>query len=420
MTERKAKAKAEAKAKRMAFDVIVLGLGAMGSAAAYHLASRGVRVLGIEQFAPAHDLGSSHGGSRIIRQAYFESPDYIPLVLRAYELWRRLERDAALPGPQKQGTLRQAQGRLGGTRLLYETGGMTLGSPHGELVSRTIAAAQEHAIPIEVLEGAEIAKRFAAVRPLAGDVAVVEPHAGYLLPEECIRAHLKMAERAGAELHFEEKVIAWETSERGVEVRTSQASYSAGHVVIAAGPWAQSALAEAFPLRVTRQVMAWIQPRGGVADFVPEKFPVWLAEDPEGGAPAYGFPAIDGAGGGVKAAIHGSDVVCTPETVDREIHDADLRRIVERVRVRMPGLDGDVVRAKTCMYTMTPDENFVIGAHPGVGNCTVACGFSGHGFKFATVVGEVLADLAMRGETKLPVGIFDTRRFERQGIVSRE
>jgi sarcosine oxidase len=388
----------------MTFDVIVLGLGAMGSAAAYHLAARGVRVLGIEQYGPAHDLGSSHGGSRIIRQAYFESPDYIPLVLRAYELWRELEHDSAVPGPQERGT-------RGTRRLLHVTGGMTLGPAQGELVSRTIAAAQEHAIPFEVLEGAEIAKRFPAVRPLGGDVAVVEPHAGYLLPEECIRAHLKMAERAGAELHFEERVLSWEASACGVEVRTSLGAYSAGHVVIAAGPWAQSALANVFPLRVTRQVMAWIQPRGCVVDFMPERFPVWLAEDPDGGAPSYGFPAIDGDAGGVKAAIHGSEVVCTPETVDRVIHDGDVKRIVERVRVRMPALDGAVLRAKTCMYTMTPDENFVIGAHPGVPHCTVACGFSGHGFKFAPVVGEVLADLAVRGTTRLPIGIFDPGRF---------
>jgi sarcosine oxidase len=393
----------------MAFDVIVLGLGAMGSAAAYHLAARGVRVLGIEQFTSPHDRGSSHGGSRIIRQAYFESPDYIPLVLRAYELWRKLEADtASLPGPQRRGT---GGTQDAGARLLHITGGMTLGPEGGEMVRRTMAAAQEHSIPFEVLEGAEISRRFPAVRPLAGDVAVVEPHAGYLLPEECIRAHLNMAERAGAELHFEEKVLSWQAGERGVQVRTDRGSYEAGHVVIAAGPWAQSALGEAFPLKVTRQVMAWIAPRGGVEDFVPDRFPVWLAEDPEGGAPAYGFPAIDGEAGGVKAAIHGSDVECTADSVDRAIHEADLTRIVEKVRVRMPALDSEVLRAKTCLYTMTPDENFVIGAHPRIANCTVACGFSGHGFKFAGVVGEVLADLATVGVTELPVGIFDPGRF---------
>jgi sarcosine oxidase len=376
----------------MGFDAIVLGLGAMGSAAAYHLASRGVRVLGIEQFTSPHEMGSSHGGSRIIRQAYFESPDYIPLVLRAYELWRKLEADA-------------------GVRQLHVTGGMTLGSADGEMVRRTVAAAREHSIPFAVLEGAEIVRRFAAVRPLERDVAVVEPHAGYLLPEECIRAHLKMAERAGAELHFEERVIGWSGFGRGVQVRTNRGTYEAGHVVIAAGAWANEAVAGVFPLRVTRQVMAWIQPRGGVTEFLPDRFPVWLAEDPEGGAPTYGFPAIDGPLGGVKAAVHGSDAACTPETVDRVIHESDLRRVVERVKVRMPGLDAEVVRAKTCMYTMTPDEHFVIGTHPGVEHCTVACGFSGHGFKFSAVVGEVLADLAMTGMTKLPVRIFDPKRF---------
>jgi sarcosine oxidase len=394
---------------RVAFDVIVLGLGAMGSAAAYHLAARGVRVLGIEQFTSPHDRGSSHGGSRMIRQAYFESPEYIPLVLRACELWRKLEAD--LPGPQMRGTWGTQRGRL-----LHMTGGLTLGRESGELVRRTMAAAREHGIPYEVLDGAEVRRRFPAITPLADDVGVLEPNAGYLLPEECIRAHLKVAAEAGAELRFEERVLAWRAAAGGVEVRTSRGRYEAGHLVIAAGPWANEALGDVLPLRVTRQVMAWIAPRGGVGPFLPERFPVWLAEDREDGVPGYGFPAIDGEGGGVKAAIHGSEDVCTPETVDREIHEADLRRIIAKVRVRMPALAGEVVRAKTCMYTMTPDEHFVIGAHPSLEHCTVACGFSGHGFKFASVVGEVLADLATAGATELPIGIFDPGRFSSGGV----
>lgn len=376
----------------MTVDVIVLGLGAMGSAAAYHLALRGQRVLGIEQFTSPHDRGSSHGGSRIIRQAYFESPDYIPLVLRAYELWRRLESDA-------------------GARLLHITGGLTVGAAAGEMVSRTMAAARQHEIRFEVLESAELRRRFPVLRPLAGDAGVLEPHAGYLVPEECIRAHLKMAAAMGAELHFEEKVLAWRADEDRVEVRTTRGMYEAGHLVIAAGPWANEALAELFPLRVTRQVMAWIAPRGGVEAFLPEKFPVFLMEDVEGGAPAYGFPAIDGPGGGMKAAIHGSEDVCTPETVDRAVHASDVERIVRRLAVRIPALDAEVLRAQTCLYTMTPDEHFVIGAHPRIGRCSVACGFSGHGFKFACVVGEILADLATVGGTERTVGIFDPARF---------
>ncbi len=376
----------------MAYDVIVLGLGAMGSAAAQHLAERGKRVLGIEQFTSPHDKGSSHGGSRMIRQAYFESPDYIPLVLRAYELWRKLERDT-------------------GTHLLNITGGMNIGSGDGELVRRTIAASTMHSIPFEVLVGREITARFPDVFPLAGDVAVHETNAGYLLPEECIRAQLARASHAGAELKFEESVLTWSAAEDRVEVRTGNGAYSAGHLVITAGPWANQALHCVVPLRVTRQVMAWIAPRTGVTPFLPDRFPVFLLEDARGGAHGYGFPAIDGPEGGMKVAIHGSADACTPDTVDREIHETDLRRIVEQLRVRMPALDGKVLRAQTCMYTMSPDEHFVIGPHPRFASCSIACGFSGHGFKFASVVGEILADLAMRGETSHPIALFTPARF---------
>lgn len=378
----------------MTYDVIVLGLGAMGSAAAQHLAERGKRVLGIEQFTSPHDKGSSHGGSRMIRQAYFESPDYIPLVLRAYELWRRLEKDA-------------------GTRLLHITGGMNIGSGDGELVKRTITASTKHSIPFEVLEGRAISERFPQVVPLAGDVAVHETNAGYLFPEECIRAQLARALYAGAELNFEESVVAWSAEADCVEVRTGKGGYSAGHLVITAGPWANQALHGVVPLRVTRQVMAWIAPTSGVTPFLPDRFPVFLLEDARGGAHGYGFPAIDGPEGGMKVAIHGSADVCTPDTVDREIHEQDLRKIIDQLRMRIPALDGKVVRAQTCLYTMSPDEHFVIGTHPQFASCSIACGFSGHGFKFANVVGEILADLAMSGSTTHPIGLFSPMRFGR-------
>lgn len=373
------------------YDVIVLGLGAMGSATAYHLALRGVRVLGIEQFTSPHDQGSSHGGSRMIRQAYFESPDYIPLVLRAYELWRKLEADTE-------------------ARLLHITGGLTLGARDGEMVSRTIAAAREHSIPFEAFDAAEVRRRFPAITPLDDDAAVLEPHAGYLLPEECIRAHLKVAAGAGAQLHFEESVLEWRAAGERIEVRTEKGSYEAGHLVITAGPWANESLSNRFPLRVTRQVMAWFAPPDGVAAFVPEKFPVFLMEN-AGGLPGYGFPAIGGAAGGMKVAIHGSDEVCTPATVDRAVHAADIERIRRQLGARIPALAGEVLRAQTCLYTMTPDENFIIGLHPEAANCTIACGFSGHGFKFAPVVGEVLADLATAGSTLHPIALFDPTRF---------
>ena len=377
----------------MPFDAIILGLGAMGSAAAHHLAQRGKRVLGIEQFTSPHDRGSSHGGSRMIRQAYWESPDYIPLVLRAYESWRKLEREA-------------------NTQLLHITGGMNIGSRDGDLVTRTIAAAEKHSIPFDVLERREISKRFPGLVPQPDDVAVHEPHAGYLLPEECIRAYLKLASSAGAKLAFEEKVLSWSIEADQVEVRTSKGAYTAGHLVITAGPWASELLPALFPLRVTRQVVAWIQPLARVTAFLPQHFPVFLCEDIHGGRPGYGFPAIDGPSGGIKASIHGSDVVCTPETVDRSIHESDIQRIVQSLKVRIPALDGELVRAETCLYTMTPDEHFVIGTHPKFSSCTIACGFSGHGFKFASVVGEILADFATCGSTPHPITLFSPLRYQ--------
>ena len=268
----------------MSFDVIILGLGAMGSAAAQFIAQRGKRVLGLDQFTPPHDQGSSHGGSRIIRQAYFESPEYIPLVLRAYELWHKLEREIGKP-------------------LVHTTGGLVIGNDHGILVQRTIASANEHSIPIEVLRAANLASRFPAFTPRPDDTGVLEHLAGYLIPEDCIRGQLEIAARAGADLHFGEKVLSW-TSEPGhVEVRTSTRVYSGSHLVITAGPWANEVLPREFPLRVTRQVTAWIQPRGGIEPFLPGRFPVFIAEALNGPFASYGFPAIDGPSGDRKSVV---------------------------------------------------------------------------------------------------------------------
>ena len=376
----------------MSYDVIVLGLGAMGSAAAQHLAERGAKVLGIDQFAPPHDKGSSHGDTRMIRQAYWESPDYIPLVLRAYELWEKLEKDA-------------------NAKLLTITGGLILGSTGSQLVRGGIAAAEAHGIRYSVLTPAEIRERFPAITPLESDVAVHEERAGFLFPEECVRAQLRVAARRGAELHFNEKVVNWRAHANRVEVMTDRAVYEAERMVIGAGPWANEMLARLFPLRVTRQVMTWIRPTGGVEPFLPSRFPVFLSESPENGKHGYGFPAVDGPSGGVKAAIHGSDVECTPETIDRVIHEIDGAEVIRKLRPRFPTLDGEILKAQTCMYTMTPDEHFILGQHPESQRVSIACGFSGHGFKFAPVVGEILADLATTGQTNHPIRIFSPTRF---------
>jgi sarcosine oxidase len=376
----------------MSFDVIIVGLGAMGSAAAQHLAQRGNRVLALDQFTPPHDRGSSHGGSRIIRQAYFESPDYIPLVLRAYELWHQLEHET-------------------GTRLIHTTGGLVLGSQSGELVAHTIAAAQEHSIPIDLLEPADLVRRFPAFATQPGDVGVLEHRAGYLIPEDCVHTQLDAASRAGATLHLNEKVLSWSTEPGHVEVRTSLATYTGRHLIITAGPWAGEVLNPTFPLRVTRQVTAWIQPQGGIDLFLPTRFPIFIAEDASGGYATYGFPAIDGPSGGIKVAIHGSHTECSPESVDRSIQDSDVRQIINQLKLRIPSVDGELIRAKTCLYTTTPDEHFIIGSHPQHPSCTVACGFSGHGFKFAPVVGEILADLSTTRSTRHSIALFLPNRF---------
>lgn len=376
----------------MTHDVIILGLGAMGSAAAQHLAQRRAKVLGIEQFTAPHDKGSSHGGTRMIRQAYWESPDYIPLVLRAYELWEKLERDA-------------------GTKLLTITGGLILGPAQSQLVRGGMAAAQAHGIRYSVFSPSEVRARFPAITPLDDDVAVHEELAGFLFPEECIRAQLKLAAQHGAELHFDEKVVGWSAQSDRVKVTTDRAVYEAERLVIAAGPWANEALRHLFPLKVTRQVMTWIEPSSGIEPFLPERFPVFLCESPEDGYLSYGFPAVDGPSGGVKAAIHGSNVECSPETIDRVIHEIDGAEVIRQLRPRFPALNGEILKAQTCMYTMTPDEHFILGQHPDYPSVSVACGFSGHGFKFAPVIGEILADLAAQGRTNHPIGIFSPTRF---------
>jgi sarcosine oxidase len=376
----------------MKYDVIVLGLGAMGSAAAQQLAQRQKRVLGVEQFVSPHDQGSSHGGTRMIRQAYWESPAYLPLVLRAYELWEKLEADA-------------------GTKLLNITGGLILGSADSQLVTGGIAAADQHSIKYAMLSPRQAHERFPAITPLANDVAVYEERAGYLLAEECIHAQLRLAAQSGAELHFNERVLGWRADPGGIKVSTDQSVYEAERLVITAGPWANQALKGLFPLNVTRQVMTWIQPVCGVEPFLPDRFPVFLCDSPEDGFPGYGFPAVDGEAGGVKSAIHGSHVVCTPETVDREIHESDLAEVIQNLRPRFPSLAGQILKATTCLYTMTPDEHFIIGLHPQFSSVSIACGFSGHGFKFAPVVGEILAQLATTGRSSHPIEIFSPGRF---------
>ncbi len=374
----------------MAFDVIVIGLGGMGSAAAYHLAARGKRVLGLEKFTPAHDRGSSHGGSRIIRQSYFEDPAYVPLLLRAYELWDKLAADS-----------QREVHRL--------TGGLFIGPPDCLTVAGSLQASREWNLPHEVFDAAEIRSRFPNFTPRSGDIALYEARTGFARPEMTVQAHIDLAERAGATLLFGEEVLEWSEAAGGVTVRTAKATYTAGQLVICPGAWAPQLLAEfGIPITVERQVLYWLDPVGGTAPFVDH--PIFIYENAHG-EQIYGFPAIDGPRGGVKVAFFRKGVVCTPDTIDRAVHDHEISEMRDRVAELLPALDGPCLHSATCMYSNTPDRHFVIARHPDSANVTVACGFSGHGFKFVPVVGEILADLAIDGATGHPISLFDPRRL---------
>lgn len=375
------------------YDVIVVGLGGMGSAAACHLAARGQRVLGLERFGPAHGLGSSHGGSRIYRQAYFEDPAYVPLLLRAHDLWTKLAADS-------------------GREVFTRTGGIMIGPEESQTFSGSLRSARQWGLDHEVLDAAAVRRRFPIFTPGPGDVALLEPRAGIARPEETVTAHLELAASHGADLRFEEPVTAWEAEGSGaVRVVTPCGSYSAGQLVIAPGAWAPRLLSGlGVPVSVERQVMYWFQPDGGTGPFGADRNPVYVWEDPEG-VQIYGFPAIDGPGGGAKVAFFRKGLPADPDTLDRQARPEEVAAMADQVRPRIPALPDRFLKAVACMYTTTPDEHFVIARHPGHPQVTVACGFSGHGFKFVPVVGEILADLAVDGRTAHPIALFDPRRF---------
>ncbi len=375
------------------FDTIVVGLGAMGSAAAYQLARRGVRVLGFEAFTPAHDRGSSHGESRIIRQSYFEDPAYVPLVLRAYELWDQLQQES-------------------GARLLRITGGVAIGPRYGTLVAGCLRSAEEHALPHELFDREEMRRRLPQFVLADDEVAFYEARAGYHDPEECVRQFLGGASRHGAQLRFEEPVLSWTASHlgEGVSVTTARQTYHARSLVICAGPWfAEMVPGVSMPVEVSRRVMFWLKPLRESPAFDAEVFPIFLWQ-PEGAPLFYGFPRTSEAGD-PKVAIHSGGEVCTPSSIDRAVRAGDEVAIRSAVASRIPALNGEISHAATCMYTMTPDEHFFLDLHPEYPQVSVAGGFSGHGFKFSSVVGEILCDLAMRRETAHETALFSGLRF---------
>ncbi len=373
-------------------DVIVVGLGGMGSAAAWRLARRGQRVLGLEQFGPAHARGSSHGSTRMIRQAYFEDPAYVPLLLRSYELWEELSRTVGQP-------------------LIHDTGGLMIGLPTSSTVAGTLRSAQTWDLPHETLDAAQTTALFPTLTLSPEEMAVYEPAAGWVPPEQTVRAHLDLARAAGADLRFDTAVLDWEVDAGGVRVRTRTDVHRGSRLVLSVGPWAPRLLQRLrVPLLVERQVQHWFRPAGGISAFS-SGHPVYIWECADG-VQFYGFPATGDPPDGVKVAFFRRGAPADPDTLDTQVHPDEIADMRAYLHGRVPGLSGDYLRGEPCLYTTTPDQHFVIDTMPEHPEVVVVGGFSGHGFKFVPVVGELVAELLLDGKPSLPLDLFSLRRWE--------
>jgi len=370
------------------YGVAVLGLGGMGSATAYHLARRGVSVLGLDANPRGHALGSSHGHSRTTRTAYREGAAYVPLVRRATALWRDLE-DAS------------------SRRLLTMTGLLMVGRPGHPGISGLVHSARAHHLAYEELTGEQAMDRFSGLHVEGDSVAAYDPNAGLLAPEACIAAHLDLATKCGANLRHEEAVLRWERRGSTVEIVTAKGVYECDRLSITAGPWSGAVLRDLhLPLTVDRVCIAHFasaQP----ALFTAARSPVYVFAHEDGNR--YVAPPLGDEG--IKVGWHHGRDRCAPDTIRRVVSDEEVQELKAVLDQYLPAASGPLKQAVTCMYTMTPDTHFVIDCWPGEEGVFYAAGFSGHGFKFASVIGEILADLATRGRTAHDIGFLSSTRF---------
>jgi sarcosine oxidase len=370
-------------------DVVVVGAGGMGSAAAFHLARRGLSVRVIEQFSRGHTLGSSHGLSRIIRLAYFEHPSYVPLLRRAFALWRELEEAAE-------------------ARLLHVTGAFDAGRAGSRVVEGSLDSCRTHALPYELLTADAVNERFPGYRLPADHLAVLQPDGGFLEPERCIEAHIGLAVRHGARVDQERTVRSWQRVRGGVEVATDHDVVRARQLVLCAGAWMPRLLPVLAPvLTAERQVVAWFEARDPEL-FSAARFPVFNLETDAGHF--YGFPQFGVPGFKIGKYHHRREVV-EPGTMDRDVHPADEEVLRACVRQVFPRADGPVLHATACLFTNTPDEHFVIDRLPDAPEVMIVSACSGHGFKFCTVVGEIVADLVADRATRHDISRFRLDRF---------
>ena len=374
------------------YDVIVVGVGGMGSATVAELAARGARVLGLDRSSIPNDQGSSHGVNRIIRLAYAEDPRYVPLLRRAYERWHQLE------------------ARLGET-ILVTTGGLDMGLPDSPTVMGALASAREHDLEHELLKAGEIHARYPALELPDDLVGVFQPDGGFVLSERAIAGHARLALEAGVELHGHEPVTGWEAVGDGVVVRTAMGEYRARRLIISAGAWVGKLVARLAQVAVPeRRVLLWAGTRRPEL-FTPQALPIFILDVEEGlfyGFPEYGIPGLK-----IGDMQHLTQVV-DPDDWDRSRIDAEDEPVLRAALSRyLPQADGPALTLKTCMFTMTPDEHFIIDTLPEAPSVTVVSPCSGHGYKFASVIGEIAADLALDGGTDHDIEMFSIDRFDR-------
>lgn len=374
------------------YDAIVVGLGGMGSAAVAHLSARTNNVLGLEQYSPAHAKGSSHGQSRVIRQAYFEHPNYVPLLLRAYELWESLQSESA-------------------DELIRITGGLMIGRPDSQTIQGSQSSAQQHGLPHEMLNATEIRNRFPELHPSDDLIALYESKAGYVRPENCILAHLARATKQGASLHYGESVIGWRVSphRKTVLVETNKSTYETASLVLSPGAWAPRLFQLDIALEVVRQFLFWISPTHSSKLFQTPHFPIFIWEV-DRQVQFYGFPQHGPDSDGIKMAIFYQHDPCEPEALQSEPSSSYIELIRKCLKTRIPNLTGPICKSVACMYTNTPDHHFVIGPHPFFENVIIASPCSGHGFKFCSVIGEVLCQLTLDGRSSHAIEMFSPKR----------
>jgi len=359
----------------------------MGASVTYNLAKRGLRVLNLERFAVNHKFGSSHGRTRIIRLAYYEDPRYVPLLRRAYDAWREVESQS-------------------GKKLLQITGGLMIGKEDGELISGVLKSAKAHGLKHEVLSSSEAEDRFEAFALGDGYRAVYESESGILFAEGCVRAFVGLGSEAGGEFRFTEEVRGWKSGADGVEVETTTGRQNADRLVICGGAWNDRLLRGLVPLQTERQTPIWFA-SGDEKRFAPPKMPVFLMEE-EKDVYFYGIPDV---GHGVKVGRSHGGITGDPDKLSREVTDDDIAPVKEFVSRWLPKLDNSPIASNTCLYSNTPDRNFAVGIYPGEPRVVAVSACSGHGFKFASVLGEVAAELAVEVKPSLDISFLDPGRF---------